>query len=78
MTVKCATDSEAIGYRIQYATDEKFSKNKKTVYIDSPQKVISGLKRGRRYYVKVCPYAVYDDGTRVFGQNSLVKTVVIK
>lgn len=39
---------------------------------------INMLKKGIRYYVKVCPYTIYDDGTKVFGQNSLAKTVVVK
>lgn len=36
------------------------------------------LAKGKRYYVKVCPYTVYNDGTYVFGQNSYVKQVFIK
>lgn len=78
MTVKCATAKNAIGYRIQYSTDYKFKKGIKTVYSAGTTRTIKGLKKGKRYYVKVCPYTVYDDGTRVFGQNSYVKTVVVK
>ena len=78
MTVKCASAKNAIGYRIQYSTDYKFKKGVKTVYSATTTKTIKGLKKGKRYYVKVCPYTVYDDGTRVFGQNSYVKTVVVK
>ena len=78
MTVKCASAKNAIGYRIQYSTDYKFKKGVKTVYSAGTTKTIKGLKKGKRYYVKVCPYTVYDDGTRVFGQNSYVKTVVVK
>ena len=78
MTVKCASAKNAIGYRIQYSTDYKFKKGVKTVYSAGTTRTIKGLKKGKRYYVKVCPYTVYDDGTRVFGQNSYVKTVVVK
>lgn len=78
MTVTYNSAPNAIGYRIQYATNERFSKNKKTIYVAGTTKTISGLKKGTRYYVKICPYTVYDDGTRVFGQNSLVRTVVVK
>lgn len=78
LTVKCKTAKNAIGYRITIATNETFTKNKKIVYSPTPSKTITSLKKGTRYYVKVCPYTVYDDGTRVFGQNSLVKTVKIK
>lgn len=78
MTVKCKTIKNAIGYRIQYSTDYKFKKGVKTVYSPTTSKTIKSLKKGKRYYVKVCPYNVYDDGTYIFGQNSYVKKVVIK
>lgn len=78
MTVTYNPAPNAIGFRIQYATNERFSKNKKTIYVAGTTRTISGLKKGTRYYVKICPYTVYDDGTRVFGQNSLVRTVVVK
>lgn len=78
MTVKCKTEKNAIGYRIQYSTDYKFKKGVKTVYSPTETTTIKGLKKGKRYYVKVCPYTVYDDGTYVFGNNSYIKKVVIK
>lgn len=78
MTVLCKADSNAIGYRIQFSTDYTFKKSVKTLYSAERTKTISGLKKGTRYYVKICPYNVYDDGSYVFGQNSLVKTVVTK
>ena len=78
MTVKCASAKNAIGYRIQYSTDYKFKKGVKTLYSAGTTRTIKGLKRGKRYYVKVCPYTVYDDGTKVYGRNSYVKTVVVK
>lgn len=77
-TVSCKTSKDAIGYRIQYSTDYKFKKGVKTIYSPSVTKTVTKLKAGTRYYVKVCPYTVYDDGVRVYGQNSLVKQVVIK
>lgn len=78
LKVTCKTVEGALGYRIQYSTDVKFKKGVKTVYSSSTTKTISGLKKGTIYYVKVCPYSVYDDGTYVFGQNSKVKSVVTK
>ena len=63
---------------IQYSTNYKFKKGVKTVYSPTTTYTIKKLAKGKRYYVKVCPYTVYDDGTRVFGQNSYVKTVVVK
>lgn len=78
MAVQCGGAANAIGYRIQYSTDYCFKKGVKTVYSPTASKTIKGLKKGQRYYVKVCPYTVYDDGTMVFGQNSYVRAVVIK
>ena len=78
MTVKCKSVSDALGYRIQYSTDVRFKKGVKTIYSSSLVKTITGLKKGQRYYVKVCPYSVYDDGTYAFGQNSSVKSVKVK
>jgi hypothetical protein len=77
MTVKCASSDDAVGYRIQYSTSDKF-KSVKTVYSPTASATVTGLKAGQRYYVKACPYTVYDDGTRVYGQNSYVKTIKIK
>lgn len=78
MTVKCKLVENAIGYRIQYSTDYSLKKSAKTVYSSTTSKIIKGLKKGKRYYVKVCPYTVYDDGTKAYGQNSYVKSVVVK
>lgn len=76
--VKCKATSNAIGYRIQYSTDYRFKKKVKTVYTPTISKTIKGLKKGERYYVRVSPYTVYEDGTMVFGQNSYVKSVKVK
>lgn len=78
MTVKCKSAVNAIGYRIQYSTNYKFKKGVKTVYSPTTTYTIKKLAKGKRYYVKVCPYTVYNDGTYVFGQNSYVKQVFIK
>lgn len=78
MTLKCKSAENAIGYRIQYSTDYTFKKNVKTVYAPTTMTTIKKLKAGKYYYVKVCPFTVYDDGSYVFGQNSYVKKVYIK
>lgn len=77
MTVKCKAVTNAIGYRIQYSTNNKF-KRIKTIYTPTTTYTIKKLKKGQRYYVKVCPYTVYDNGVYVLGQNSYVKSVVVK
>lgn len=69
----------ATGYRILYATNKKFSKNKKTVVIakNSATRVIKGLKKGTTYYVKV--QAFRKQGTKyVYGKYSSVKKVKVK
>ena len=78
ITVSCKSASNAIGYRIQYSTDYRFRKGVKTVYSPSKVKTLTKLSKGKRYYVKVCPYTVYDDGEYAFGMNSYVKAVYVK
>lgn len=78
MTVVCKAAKKALGYRIQYSTDYRFRSGVKTVYATSKTKTIKGLKRGKKYYVKVCPFNVYNDGEYVFGTNSGIKAVTIK
>lgn len=75
--IKYKENSNATGYRIQYSTSEKFSKVK-TIYSPDVEVTISGLKKGTRYYFKVCSYTVYDDGKREFGNNSPIKSVKTK
>ncbi|RCH43702.1 fibronectin type III domain-containing protein [Blautia obeum] len=77
-TVSCKAASNAIGYRIQYSTDYRFHKGVKTVYSPTRVKTLTKLTKGKRYYIKVCPYTVYDDGEHAFGVNSYVKSVYIK
>ncbi len=78
LTVKIAKVKDAIGYRIQYTTDERFKTNVKTVRTGDLTKTIKGLKKGKRYYVRVSPYTIYEDGTYVYGQTSLPKTIKVK
>lgn len=69
----------ATGYRILYATNSKFTKNKRTVVIakKSGTKVIKGLKKGKTYYVKV--QAFQKQGSKyVYGKYSAVKKVKVK
>lgn len=78
LTVNCKAAENAIGYRIQYSTDERLREGVKTAHSPTIAKTIKGLQKGKRYYVKVCPYTVYDDGTYVYGENSYVKAAVTK
>ena len=78
ITVGCKAVSNAIGYRIQYSTDYRFRKGVKTVFSPSRARTLTKLTKGKRYYVKVCPYTVYDDGEYAFGTNSYVKAVYVR
>lgn len=78
VTIVCQSVSDAIGYKIQYSTDYKFKKNVKTKYIQENKITITNLSKGKKYYFKVCPYNVYDDGEYALGQNSKVKSIKIK
>lgn len=77
-TVVCKAASNAIGYRIQYSTDYRFRKGVKTIYSPTRTKTLTKLAKGKRYYVKVCPFTVYDDGEYVFGMNSYVKAIYVR
>ena len=47
------------GYQIQYATNSKFTQNKKTVTVTSNKtvkKVVTSLKKGKTYYVRIRTY----------------------
>ena len=67
----------ANGYQLVYATNKKFTKNKKTLTLKSTTKTISKLKKGTTYYVKVRAYKV-SNGKKVYGKYSSVKKVKIK
>ena len=63
------------GYQIVCATDKKFSKNvvKTTVNGESLSKTVTGLKKGKTYYVKLRAYKTVN-GKKIYGQYSSVKT----
>ncbi|MBQ3601435.1 MAG: fibronectin type III domain-containing protein [Lachnospiraceae bacterium] len=61
----------AVGYQVVYATKKSF-KNKKSKTFDGTSVVLSGLKKGKSYYVKVRAYNEGVDG-RKYGAWSTVK-----
>lgn len=66
------------GYQIKYATKSSFS-NAKTVWISknsTTSKTISGLKKGKTYYVHVRAYKTVN-GTRYYGRWSTTKKIKI-
>ena len=64
------------GYQIQYATNKKYKKAKKTV-THKKQYVIKKLRKKKNYYIRVRAYTVYN-GKKVYGKWSKVKKVKIK
>ena len=63
---------DCTGYEIIYTTDSKFKKGLKTVKIknsNKTKKAIKKLKKGKKYYVKVRAYAVYN-GKKLYGSKS--------
>ena len=72
--------TQTSGYQIQYATNSKFSKNKKTVTVKgnkNTSKTVSGLKGGKKYYVRVRTYKTVN-GKKYYSSWSKAKTVTTK
>lgn len=64
------------GYQIKLATNSKFTKGKKTVTVSGKKKVkktITGLKAGKKYYVKIRTFKTVS-GKKYFSAWSKVKT----
>lgn len=75
-TVKIKKASSVTGYQIQYSTSKKFtSATKKNTTATS--KTLSGLKKGKKYYVRVRSYKTVS-GKKYYSGWSAVKTVTIK
>ncbi len=81
-TVKVQKQSiQTTGYEIAYSTNKNFAKGtKKKLAIPSnktTKKKITGLKKGRKYYVKACTYKTVK-GKKYHSRWSEVKTVRVK
>ena len=80
-TVKWKKQStQTTGYQIQYATDSKFTKNKKTVTFSSNKttsKTVSKLNSKKKYYVRIRTYKTVN-GTNYYSSWSKSKTVTTK
>ncbi|MCM1286418.1 MAG: leucine-rich repeat protein [Acetobacter sp.] len=76
--------TQTTGYEIQYATDSKFTKNKKTVTVSknsTTSKTISKLKAKKKYYVRIRTYKtvkVNGKNTKIYSSWSKAKTVTTK
>ena len=80
LTVRWFRDSNAKGYEVQYATNSKFTKNKKTkmVYGNTGSVTLKKLKKKKTYYVRVRSYNVTGDGKIVYSGWSTKRKIKIK
>lgn len=76
--VKWKKSSGAYGYEVQYALNKKFTKSKKTKYTGNTSLIVKGLKKGKKYYVRVRAYCIDDNDNKINGIWSSVKKVKIK
>lgn len=79
-TVKWKKGTSVNGYQIQYALNSKFTKSKKTVTISNGKttsKTVTGLKKGKKYYVRVRAYRVVNN-KKYYSAWTKAKTVKTK
>lgn len=77
VTVKWKKKSKIMGYQIQYSTDCKFKKNKKSIKIKKAKitsKKISNLKESKKYYFRIRTYKSSNKKTR-YSKWSKVKSI---
>ena len=75
ITVKWKAVTGAKGYQVQYALNKKMTKGKKQKTTGKLTLKLKKLKKGKKYYVRVRAYALDQNGSKVFGQWSRVKSV---
>lgn len=80
MKVTWKADKTVTGYEILYSTSSAFKTGKKTVTVSkntTKTKTITGLTKGKTYYVKVRAYKTVS-GKKVYGSYSSVKKIKVK
>jgi endo-1,4-beta-xylanase len=78
LSLKYGKVSGAKGYEVVYATDKKFAENSTVITVSKPSSTITGLEKGKKYYVKVRAYKEDSTGNKVYGKYSSVKKITIK
>ena len=76
-TVKWKKKTKITGYQIQYSTDSKFKKNKKTIKLKKAKttfKKISNLRESKKYYFRIRTYKSSNKKTR-YSKWSKVKSI---
>ena len=78
LTIKWKKNTKASGYQVVYSTNKKFT-GKKTVRKakTTTSYKIKGLKKGKKYYVKVRSYKTVN-GKRIYGAYSTAQKATIK
>ena len=71
LNVKWKKVSGATGYEVMYATNNKFTKNKKTVTVKKNKVTLKNLKSKKKYFVKVRAYKLAN-GRKYYGKWSKV------
>ena len=80
VTVKWKEKTSISGYAIQYSTDKKFKAGVKTVNVNGAkksQKVLSKLKKGKKYYIRIATYKKVGK-VKYYSSWSSVKSVKVK
>lgn len=69
----------AAGYQIAYSTNKGFTNAKaQEAKTSAKRKTITGLKAGKKYYLRIRAYSLDSVGNRVYGDYSAVKSVTVK
>ncbi len=79
MTAKWTANTKATGYQIKYSQKSNFADSKKVTVTGRKtlSKTISGMKKGKKYYVKVRVYQKVN-GVKYYSSYSNVKAVTIR
>jgi len=77
--VEFKTVTGAAGYQIEYSADKQFTSVKtKETGASVKTKTITGLKAGKKYYVRIRAYNLDSMKNRIYGAYSAVKSVKVK
>lgn len=72
--------TDVAGYRLVYAENSSFKNLKSFTYKTnkSGQRIVNNLKKGKKYYVKICTYVVGEDGKKYYSSWSPAKSITIR
>jgi len=73
--VKIKKQNKVSGYKLLLSVNKKFrKKDTKTIYSKKPSFIIKKLKKGKKYYIKICAYKKVG-GKKVYGTFSKIKKI---